>query len=149
MKTRPTHHAAPRASTAGLTLVEILAVVVILGLIAGTITVGFSGTFGRAKSELARSGIAHVAQKVEAYRMEKGVWPALDQGLAALTLGAAQPGDAFFLEPDQLEDPWDRPYLYVVPGPDGRPFEVLTYGADGQPGGEGEDQDISSAALRK
>lgn len=136
-------------SRQGLTLVEILAVVVILGLIAGTLTVGLSGSFGKAKSELARSGIAQVAQKIETYRMEHGAWPALDQGLAVLTIGIAKPSDAYFVEPDQVLDPWGRPFLYVTPGPDGRPFEVLTYGADGQPGGEGENRDISSAALRQ
>ena len=59
----------------GMTLVEILAVVVILGLIAGTLLVGFSGSFGKAKHELAKSGIGIVASQLEKYRLEHGAWP--------------------------------------------------------------------------
>ena len=130
-----------------MTLVEILAVVVILGLISGVLFVGFSGTFGKAKHELAKSGIGVVSQ-VEMYRIEKSPWPGNDVGLAVLTDGQAKPNDAYYLSPGQLLDPWDRPFLYVVPGPEGHPYEVLTYGADGQPGGDGENADICSSNLR-
>ncbi|HMN96847.1 MAG TPA: type II secretion system protein GspG [Phycisphaerales bacterium] len=132
----------------GMTLVEVLAVVVILGLIAGTLLVGFSGTFGRAKHELARSGIGVIVGKLEAYRVEHGTWPGSDVGLRALAEGSAT-GSSYHLGADHLNDPWNRPYLYVVPGPAGLPYEVITYGADGVPGGEGENRDISSATLRK
>lgn len=132
----------------GMTLVEILAVVVILGLIAGTLLVGFSGSFGKAKHELAKSGIGIIVSQLETYRLEHSAWPSNDQGLAVLTDGQATPSASYYLNPGQLLDPWDRSYLYVTPGPDGHPYEVLTYGADGQPGGEGEIADISSTNLR-
>lgn len=133
----------------GMTLVEILAVVVILGLIAGTLLVGFSGAFGKAKHELAKSGIGAVVSKVEMYRMDKQTWPSNELGLAALSEGHATPTAAYYLSPDQLRDPWNRIYLYVTPGPEGHPYEVLSYGADGQPGGEAgsENADISSTNL--
>jgi general secretion pathway protein G len=141
-----------------MTLVEILAVVVILGLIAGTLLVGFSGTFGKAKHELAKSGIGVIVSKIEVYRIEKNVWPSNDQGLAVLSDGQAHPGASYYLSPDKLRDPWGRPYLYVCPGPDGHPYEVISYGADGQPGGGtsgggtsgggSEDADLSSVNLR-
>ena len=134
--------------THGLTLVEILAVVVILGLIAATLVVGFSGSFGRAKHELTKSGIGIVVTQLEKYRLEHDAWPGNDQGLAVLTDGQATPTAMYYLNPGQLLDPWKRPYLYVTPGPGGHPYEVLSYGADGQPGGEGENADISSANLR-
>ena len=137
-----------RTTHRGMTLVEILAVVVILGLIAGTLLVGFSGSFGKAKHELAKSGIGIVVSQLEKYRLEHSAWPSTDQGLAVLTDGQAKPSDAHYLSPGQLLDPWDRPFLYVTPGPEGHPYEVLSYGADGQPGGEGENADISSANLR-
>ena len=73
----------------GMTLVEILAVVVILGLIAATLLVGFSGTFGKAKHELAKVGIGVVADALEKYRIEHGAYPENDQGLSALTDGQA------------------------------------------------------------
>jgi len=132
----------------GMTLVEVLAVVVILGLIATTLLVGFSGAFGKAKHELARSGIGLLVGKVETYRIEKSDWPSNDLGLAVLSAPHATPTTSYFVTADQLVDPWGRNYLYIVPGPDGHPFEILSYGADGEPGGEGENADLSSANLR-
>lgn len=146
-----THHAAnPTFGGAhrGMTLVEVLAVVVILGLIATTLLVGFSGTFGKAKQELARSGIALLVGKVEVYRIEKSDWPSNELGLAVLSAPHATPTTSYYVTADQLLDPWGRTYLYVAPGPDGHPFEILSYGADGEPGGEGEDTDLSSVRLR-
>ena len=131
----------------GMTLVEVLAVVVILGIIATALSVGFSGTFGKAKAELAKTGIAQIVQKLELYRIEHDAWPDLSMGLAALSEGQASPSDPYFLEPNQLLDPWKRPFHFVTPGPGGRPFEVLSLGADGVPGGDGENRDISSAGA--
>lgn len=132
----------------GMTLVEILAVVVILGLVAGTLLVGFSGSFGKAKHELAKSGIGVIVGKVEMYRIEKSEWPSNELGLQALA--DAPPTSSYYLSADKLLDPWGRSYLYVTPGPDGHPYEVISYGADGQPGGapESENADVSSVNLR-
>ncbi len=130
-----------------LTLVEVLAVVVILGLIAATFMLSFSGMFGKAKQELAKSRIGIIAGKIELYRMEVGEWPSNEVGLNALTDGHAAPDAAYYLSPDQLNDPWKRAFHYIAPGPDGHPYEILTYGADGRAGGDGEDRDVSSVAL--
>jgi general secretion pathway protein G len=144
-----TCHLTPDTCARGMTLVEILAVVLILGLIAGTLLVGFSGTFGKAKHELAKSGIGVIVGKIELYRMEKQSWPGNDLGLAALSEGHAPPTSTFYLSGDQLLDPWNRPYLYVCPGPEGHPYEVISYGADGQIGGDAgtENADITSVNL--
>jgi len=131
-----------------MTLVEILAVVVILGLLAGTLMVGFSGSFGKAKHELAKSGIGIIAGQLEKYRLERGTWPSTTEGLSVLTDGQATPANSYYLSRGQLRDPWDRAYMLIVPGPDGHPYEIMSYGADGQPGGEGEDADITSVDLR-
>ncbi len=136
----------PRAF--GMTMVEVLAVVVILGLVAATLLAGFSGSFGKAKRELARTGIGVVVSKLELYRIEYGSWPSNELGLQTLSTGHATPTQSYYLNEDQLVDPWGRPYLFVTPGPDGHPYEIICYGADGQPGGEGEDADISSVSLR-
>jgi general secretion pathway protein G len=132
-----------------MTLVEILAVVVILGILAATLAVSFSGSFGKAKHELAKTGIGQLVDKLEAYRVEKSSWPSNDLGLKVLSTGYATPSDSYYVEPSKLLDPWNHPYFFVTPGPDLRPYEILTYGADGQPGGSGEDADVSSADLRK
>lgn len=135
-------------SRRGMTLVEILAVVVVLGLLASILVVNFSGSFGKAKHEIARTGIGQLAQRLEIYRLEKGEWPTSDVGLKVLSKGHASPADAFYVEPDKLIDPWERPYWLVTPGPGDQPYEIVTHGADGAPGGDGEDADLSSADLR-
>ena len=74
-----------RRYCSGMTLVEILAVVVILGLLASILVVSFSGTFGKAKRELAKTGIGEIAKRIELYRLDKGVWPTSDVGLAVIS----------------------------------------------------------------
>lgn len=133
---------------AGMTLVEVLAVVVILGLIAGTLAVGFSGAFGKGKHELAKTQIGLIVGKLEAYRIEHDGWPDPVTGLAALSDGHATPTSTYYIGPDNLLDPWNNPYLLIVPGPDGHPYEVVCYGADRSPGGTGENADLSSISLR-
>lgn len=149
------NHARPSSRTKrrrehqrGLTLVEMLAVVVILALVAGTLLLGFSGAFGQAKHELAKTAISVVVSKIEYYRMSHGAYPPNDLGVDALTDGHSKPTDSWYLQPGQLLDPWNRSFIYATPGRDGHPFEVVTYGADGKPGGQGEDGDLSSTALR-
>ncbi|MEQ8764767.1 MAG: type II secretion system major pseudopilin GspG [Planctomycetota bacterium] len=138
----------PLSTQAGMTLVEILAVVVILGLIAGTLVVSFSGSFGEAKHEIAKTGIAQIAEKLEIYRMKHGEWPGAELGLEALTDGNASPTDSYYLEPDKLLDPWNEPYYFLTPGPGELPYEIVSYGSDRQAGGDGEAADISSANLK-
>lgn len=128
----------------GMTLVEILAVVVILGLLAVTLTVGITAKMGKAKQEICKTQIAQTVGQLQVWQMEKRGLPPASAGLNALT---ADVKASWYLEPAKLQDPWGAPYIYLVPGPDGQPFEVLSYGADGQPGGTGDAADISSAHL--
>lgn len=132
----------------GMTFVELLAVLVILGLVASVLTVSFAGRFARGKREIARTQLAQLIQAVETYRLEHGVWPPVEQGLGALTTPTATPSASYFLNPDQILDPWNNPYALIVPGPDGYPYEIVSYGSDRQPGGEGEAADLSSTRLR-
>lgn len=132
-----------------MTLVEVLAVVVILGLLAGTLAVSLSGAVGKGKREIAKTGISKVQQALEAYRIEHGEWPSDDLGLEALGEGHADPTASYFLGDDQRKDPWGNLYYLIVPGPDRHPYEIVSYGADAQPGGEGEDADLSSVRLQE
>jgi general secretion pathway protein G len=138
----------PRPARRGMTFVELLAVLVILGLVASVLTVSFAGRFAKGKREIARTQIAQLIQAVETYRLEHGEWPPVEQGLSALTTPTASPSAPYFLKPDQVNDPWNNPYAFIAPGPDGHPYEIVTYGSDRQPGGEGEAADLSSTALR-
>lgn len=132
-----------------MTLVEVLAVVVILGLLAATLATGFSSGIGKGRREIARTAIAQVVAKLELYNLQHHAWPDNDVGLSALAEPHASPSDAYYLPADLRTDPWNRALLYATPGPEGMPFEVLSLGADGAPGGEGEGADISSVALRE
>ena len=134
----------PSYARHGMTLIEILAVVVILGLLAVTLTVGISAKFGKAKREIAKTQIAGIVAQIHAFQLEKRIVPSASQGLKALS---GDPAATYYLEPEKLNDPWGNPFRYLVPGPAGQLFEVLTQGADNQPGGEGENADVSSAKM--
>jgi type II secretory pathway pseudopilin PulG len=68
----------------------------------------------------------------------------MSQGIGQLS---ADPAAIYYMEAEKLKDPWGNPYHYLTPGPNGLPFEITSYGADNQPGGEGENADISLAKL--
>lgn len=140
-------NAISRHARRGLTLVEVLAVVAILGLIAGIVALNFSGAFGKAKRETAKTGISLVTSRLELYRLDRGSLPSNELGLAALSEGHAKPTDSFWLNPDQLVDPWGRPFEYIAPGPNGHEYEVVSFGADGLRGGQDSDADLSSTEL--
>ncbi len=132
-----------------MTLVEILAVVVILGLLAVTLTVGLSGKMGKAKHEIAKTQIGQLVGQLQTYQLEKRTLPKAGDGLTLLTAPAATPSAAYFVDQAKLTDPWGNPYQLLIPGPDGHPFEILSYGADGQPGGADENADVSSVSMGK
>jgi general secretion pathway protein G len=128
-----------RAAARGMTLIEIMVVLVIIGLIAAAVSVNVMGRLSEAKVRQARVDVAKIAEQVDAYRALRGRYPSSEEGLHALItekfLNANKDG--------KLKDPWEREYIYLYPGqahPDG--FDVKTYGGDGQPGGEGENADI-------
>ena len=143
----PKHSGSVLGYRGGLTLVEMLAVVIILGLIAAALTTTFSGQVGRAKTEIAKSGIGTVVAAIETYGLERGEIPSMEQGLRVLTQRPSGRAEAY-LKPDQIIDPWGNEYAYITPGAESR-YEVISYGADGRPGGEAgsEDADISSERL--
>lgn len=128
----------------GMTLVEVLAVVVLLGILAATLTVGLTAAFGQGKRELARTAIAGAKAKVEMYHVSQSGWPQSLQDLVD-----APPSASYHLPLDAARDPWGNMMQLVVPGPDGHPFEIMSLGADGRVGGDGDDADLSSLDLRE
>ncbi|UYV13457.1 MAG: type II secretion system protein GspG [Phycisphaera sp.] len=127
-----------------MTLVEVLAVVVLLGILAATLTVGLTSAFGQGKRELARTSVAGAKAKVELFHVSTGRWPESLQELVD-----AQPSAGHYLPVDAARDPWGTMMQLVVPGPSGHPFEIISLGADGRVGGNGEDADLSSLDLRE
>ena len=136
-----------RTSRLGLTLVEVLAVVVILGLIAGTLTVSLTSQMGTAKRGLAKTGIGVIIDGIERYALDAGSVPTMEQGLQVLVDTKTRSGESY-LKADKLTDPWGNPYQYITPGPESV-YQVISYGADGALGGGPgtDDEDITSDNL--
>jgi general secretion pathway protein G len=122
----------------GFTLLEIVVVVTIIALLGALIVPRLIDRIGWSKQQVAKSEVAQIAQQVELYMVDNGVsrLPS-DFDLSALTQG-----DRPYLRPQDLIDPWGNPYVIVVPGEVNRDFDIVSYGADGLPGGEGEDADV-------
>lgn len=133
----------------GFTLVELLVVLVILGLLATVVAINVLPSQARALKEKARADVAVLEQALETYRVELFVFPLTEQGLDALTRApAGLSNPERYREGGYIrrlpKDPWGNPYQYRNPGQDGRPFDVFSFGADGRPGGEGDDTDIGN-----
>ena len=137
MNPRTLRAAAPR----GMTLIEILVVLVIIGLIATAVAVNVVGAGEKARIDRAKSDVQRIASEgVEAYKVMRGRFPSSEEGLDMLVKEKFLKANS---KEGKLLDPWNRPYVYLYPGQDhADAFDVKSYGADGQPGGEGENADI-------
>jgi general secretion pathway protein G len=129
----------------GFTLIELLIVMVILGLLAALVAPRMFGKVGGAKQKSAQAQISMFGTALDTYRLDVGKYPTTEMGLGALR---QQPSDVEkwdgpYLPKDVPKDPWGNPYEYRCPGEHGD-YDLISYGADGQPGGEGEDEDVVS-----
>ncbi|MBN1557546.1 MAG: type II secretion system major pseudopilin GspG [Lentisphaerae bacterium] len=143
-----------RAGADGFTLLEILVVVLIITILATIVGVNVANRPEEARIAAARAQIASLKTALRLYHMDNGMLPAPRQGLDALcTPPESEPRPRAYREGGYLDsrrvpdDPWGRPYSYLVPGREGEPFEIISYGSDGEPGGEGAARDISSSDL--
>lgn len=143
---RPPRRAlARRVSEQGFTLIELMVVIVIIGLLATIVLINVLPSQQKAMVTKAHADIATLEQAMEMYRLDNLHYPNASEGLKALSApppgsagGTARPGGYIKKLPD---DPWGRPYQYSMPGKTG-PFDIYSLGADGAPGGEGENADI-------
>lgn len=131
---------------AGFTLVELMVVIVLIGLLAGAVTLATRSYLVSGKQAVVRMEISKVSQAVDTFYTAYDRYPTSDEGIAILT----QPSTKF--EQGLLSklpvDPWGRPYEYLQPGRDA-PYEIISYGADGREGGEGADRDLSSRDVER
>ncbi|HEX8668115.1 MAG TPA: type II secretion system major pseudopilin GspG [Allosphingosinicella sp.] len=125
-----------RSAESGFTLVELMVVIVIIGLLATVVVINVMPATDKAALTKARADIATLEQGVEMYRLNKLTYPAAGEGLQAVV------SEGYVKRLPQ--DPWGNPYQYTAPGRDGRAFDIMSLGADGREGGEGEDADIGS-----
>ncbi len=143
-------YAAPTSGRRGFTLIEILVVIAVLAMLAALVAPNVFQHVGTAKDATARSQIELLGAGLDAYRLDNGRYPTTEQGLEALqTQSTIQPIPTNWRGPYLRRaiplDPWGNPYIYLSPGEvNPRGYDLLSLGADGEPGGEGEDADIRS-----
>ena len=143
-----------RIRSAGFTLLEILVVVIIITILATTVGIHIAKKPTEARIAASKAQIVIFRSALQLYKMNHGAYPSQAQGLSALChLPEAPPiprryPDEGYLESRNLpQDQWGNDYLYLVPGSGGEPYEIVSYGADGEPGGEEEMADISSLDM--
>ncbi|MET0180330.1 MAG: type II secretion system major pseudopilin GspG, partial [Novosphingobium sp.] len=135
----------------GFSLVELMVVIFIIGLLATVVLINVLPSQDKAMRVKAQGDIATLGQALEMYRLDTMSYPGPAEGLAALrtppaNLAMPQNYRAGGYIKDLPSDPWGRPYQYVVPGRGGAPFDIVSLGADGKPGGQGNDADITADA---
>ena len=129
----------------GFTLLELLVVMVIIGLLAGFVAPRFFAQIGKSETKVARAQLDALEKALDQYRLDVGQYPTTEQGLLALRAAPQQVArwQGPYLKRDIPEDPWGRAYVYKRPGQHGD-YDLVSMGADGQPGGDGEATDVVS-----
>ncbi|MBV8503813.1 MAG: type II secretion system major pseudopilin GspG [Paucibacter sp.] len=138
---------AGRRPAQGFTLLELLVVIVIIGMLAAYVGPKYFGQLGKSEVTIAKAQIEGFTKALDAYRLDVGRYPSTEQGLAVLQIRPTEGGERWngpYLSKAVPKDPWGHAYVYRSPGSQGAPFELLSYGRDGQPGGSGEDADIGA-----
>jgi general secretion pathway protein G len=138
-------HGAPRfagrKTARGFTLLEIVIVITLIGLILGLVANRIMGSQKRAEYKLAETSLTNLAGKIDQYESDVGELP---DSLEALVTEPS--GSSGWLGPyartEELKDPWHKAIELHVPGENGAPYQVISLGADGKPGGDGVDKDI-------
>ena len=127
----------------GFTLIELLIVMVILGLLAALVGPRMFGKTEKAMQNAAKSQITLFETAIDTYRLDVGRFPTTEQGLQVLREppSGEDKWDGPYLPKEIPLDPWGNPYEYRAPGEHGD-YDIISYGADGQPGGEGADMDV-------
>ena len=138
-------HAPATRAQRGFTLLELLVVLVIIGLLAGYVGPQFFKQIGKSETKTAAAQIDGLGKALDQYRLDTGHYPSTEQGLASLWVKPADESRWWgpYLRKAVPKDPWGREYQYKSPGEHGE-YDLLSYGRDGRPGGDGEDADLVS-----
>jgi general secretion pathway protein G len=136
-----------RAFARGMTLIEILVVLVLIGVVLGIVGGNFLGRGEKAKADAAKIEIGQIGQALDLYKLETGRYPTTQEGLQALIsapTGVANWNGPYWKRSTLPKDPWGNEYRYAAPGQSG-PYDIVSYGADGREGGDGVNKDIAGA----
>ena len=133
------------SNESGFTLVELMVVVIIIGLLAALVVPKFFGKVEQSKVKAAQAQIELFGAALDQYRLDNGKYPTTSEGLESLRTrpGGASNWSGPYLKKEIPTDPWGRSYIYTSPGTHDD-YDLVSNGADGAPGGEGENQDIVS-----
>ena len=139
-------HFAARQLNRGFTLIELMVVLLIIGVLAALVVPNVLDRADDARVTAAKTDVTNLMQALKLYRLDNQRYPTAEQGLQALltkpTTSPVPNNWKTYL--DQLpKDPWGQPYVYLNPGITGE-VDVMSYGADGQTGGDGNNADIGS-----
>lgn len=129
----------------GFSLIELLVVMVILGLLAAIVGPAVVGHLNPSEKKAAKVQIGMLETALESYRLNVGKYPTVQEGLAALRAkpAGARRWNGPYLRKDIPKDPWGNAYIYIYPGEHGD-YDIVSYGADGQQGGEDDNEDVVS-----
>ena len=139
------YHSNKKRNSDGFTLIELLVVMVIIGLLAALVGPRFIRQEEKAKIKAAKAQIELLGTALDTFRLDVGRYPSSEEGLEALRTkpGGLERWDGPYLKKDVPLDPWGKAYAYKSPGEHG-PFDIVSYGADGVSGGEGDNHDITN-----
>jgi general secretion pathway protein G len=130
----------------GMTLIEILVVLTLIGIVMGIVGGNYLGQGEKAKQKAAKIEIEQIGQTLDMFKLEVGRYPTTQEGLQALITaptGVTNWNGPYWKKSTLPKDPWTNEYKYASPGQHGA-YDVWSYGADGKEGGEGTDKDITS-----
>lgn len=139
-----------RIGSRGFTLIELMVVIIILGILAMYVGPKIMGRPEEAKQVKAKVDISALETALKLYKLDSGVYPSTEQGLQAL-VEKPETGnvptkwrEGGYLEKNKVpKDPWGNEFVYISPGVHGD-FDIISYGSDGVPGGEGQNKDINN-----
>src|SRR5436190_12077837 len=135
-----------RRDERGMTLIEILVVLVLIGIVMGIVGSNFLGRGEKAKADAAKIEIGQIAQSLDLFKLEVGRYPSSQEGLQALISAPAGINNwngPYWKKQQVPKDPWGNEYKYAAPGQSG-PYDIVSLGADGKEGGEGVNKDITN-----
>ncbi len=141
-------HPARRTQTIrrGFTLVEVIVIVTVLALLMTVVATRLTGVFGRGQSEIARSQAAKISQAYTLYMIDVASAPEDNFDLSILTMRPDEgggPGGPYLPKQSDVFDPWGNEFIVVVPGVENYDYDILSLGADGAPGGEQANADVT------
>ena len=138
----------------GFTLMELIVVIAIITILTTIVGINVIGRAGQAKVTATKTNLNALKSAFQIYKTDNGVYPSQAQGLKALVekttvepVPQSVPPEGYLTSRNVPKDGWNRDFIYLVPGRKGEPYEIISYGSEGEPGGKDDAADISTSDL--